>query len=202
MRITVCLIQAVRLETCRRFTHFLAALACDVFRIRFGVVDENIRHVFPRLSPAERHVLARRMWEHLLLMVCEIAHAPRKIHHTNWRQYFHFVRDRESVQYLLGERPVVMVSGHFGNFELGSYVTGLLGYRGYLIARPLDNPYLDRYVSRFRQAYGQVLLPKDGSAGAGRSRAQQPVGESAFWATNTRVPEGVGSISRPTGLLP
>ena len=58
-----------------------------------------------------------------------------------------------------------MVSGHFGNFELGSYITGLLGYRGYLIARPLDNPYLDRYVSRFRAAYGQIVLPKHGSAG-------------------------------------
>ena len=58
-----------------------------------------------------------------------------------------------------------MVSGHFGNFELGSYITGLLGYRGYVIARPLDNPYLDRYVSRFRAAYGQIVLPKHGSAG-------------------------------------
>jgi Kdo2-lipid IVA lauroyltransferase/acyltransferase len=165
VRITVCLIQAAPLETCHRVTRLLAALACDVLRIRASVVDENIRHAFPRLSPAERHALARRMWEHLLLMVCEIAHAPRKIHETNWRQYFHYVRDRETVRYLLGERPVVMVSGHFGNFEVGSYVTGLLGYRGYLIARPLDNPYLDRYVSRFRAAYGQVLLPKQGSAG-------------------------------------
>ena len=143
----------------------MAVLACDVLKIRSSVVDENIRHVFPRLGPAQRRVLARRMWEHLLLMICEIAQCTRKVHDTNWRDYFYFVRDREAARYLLGGRPVVMVSGHFGNFELGSYLMGLLGYRGYLIARPLDNPYLDRYVSRFRAGYGQIVLPKHGSAG-------------------------------------
>ena len=34
---------------------------------------------------AERQAIALGMWEHLLVMVCEIAHAPRKIHRTNWR---------------------------------------------------------------------------------------------------------------------
>ena len=193
VRITVCLIQALRLETCGRLSRLLAALACDVLKIRSSVVDENIRHVFPQLDPAGRRGLARRMWEHLLLMIAEIAHAPRKIHDTNWRDYFYFVRDRETVQYLLGGRPVVMVSGHFGNFELGSYLTGLLGYRGYLIARPLDNPYLDRYVSRFRAAYGQIVLPKHGSAGRSRPCSAAAAG-SACWATSTPARKGAGSI--------
>ncbi len=30
--------------------------------------------------------LARRMWEHLFLLVLEVAHTPRKIHETNWRE--------------------------------------------------------------------------------------------------------------------
>jgi Kdo2-lipid IVA lauroyltransferase/acyltransferase len=165
VRMVVCLIQALRMETCHRLSRLLAALACDVLKIRAAVVDENIRHVFPQLSLAQRRDLARRMWEHLTLMVCEIAHAPRKIHDTNWRQFIYYPHDRDSVRYLLGEQPVVMVSGHFGNFEVGSYINGLLGYRGYLIARPLDNPYLDRFVNDFRAACGQVVLPKSGSAG-------------------------------------
>ena len=78
VRITVCLIQALRLETCGRLSRLLAALACDVLKIRFSVVDENIRHVFPQLDPAGRRALARRMWEHLMLMIFEIAHAPGK----------------------------------------------------------------------------------------------------------------------------
>ena len=164
VRVVICVMQTLRLETCHHLARLLAVLACDIIRLRFHVVDDNIRHAFPDLSPAQRRILARRMWEHLLLMVCEIAHVPRKVHATNWRQYFRITRQRELVQYLLDQRPVVVVSGHFGNFELGSYMTGLLGFPGYAIARPLDNRYLNRFVNRFRAAYGQFILPKEGSA--------------------------------------
>lgn len=164
VRLFVCVVQALPLETCDRIARLLAALACDVVKIRSNVIDDNLRHAFPQLSPAERHALARRMWKHLLLMVCEIAHAPRKVHDSNWRDYFCFVRDREIARYLLGQRPVVQVSGHFGNFEIGSYVTAMLGYHGHLIARPLDNAYLDRFVTQFRAAYGNTVLSKAGSS--------------------------------------
>src|SRR6185436_3060898 len=35
----------------------------------------------------------------------------------------------------------------------------------YTVARTLDNPYLDRVVSRFRESLGQKILPKSQSAG-------------------------------------
>ena len=104
------------------------------------------------------------MWEHLFLMVCEIAHAPRKVHETNWRRYFQFRGKREMVEILLDQRPTVFVSGHYGNFELSSYMMGLLGFPTYAIARRLDNPYLDRFVNQFRSTNGQFILPKEGSS--------------------------------------
>jgi KDO2-lipid IV(A) lauroyltransferase len=164
VRIVICVVQTLRLETCHQLARLLAVLACDIIRLRFRVVDDNIRHALPDLSPTQRRILARRMWEHLLLMVCEIAHVPRKVHATNWRRYFRIARQRELVRYLLDQRPAVVVSGHFGNFELGSYMTGLLGFPGHTIARPLDNCYLNRFVNSFRAAYGQFILPKEGSA--------------------------------------
>ena len=41
---------------------------------------------------------------------------------------------------------VMVVTGHFGNWELAGYVFGLIGFPGSAIARPLDNPYLDRFA--------------------------------------------------------
>jgi KDO2-lipid IV(A) lauroyltransferase len=165
VRVFVCLIQALSLEACQTISRLLAHLACDIVRLRHEVVDENLRCSFPCLTERQRRDFARRMWEHLFLMVCEIAHAPRKVHDTNWRRYLYIHRKPEMVGYLLDPRPVVLVSGHFGNFEITSYVAGLMGFPTYAIARPLDNPYLDRYVNQFRCANGQFILPKDGSAG-------------------------------------
>ena len=117
------------------------------------------------MSRREQRRLTRQMWEHLLVMVCEIAHAPRKIHDTNWRRHFHLHNGRRLVGHLLEERPTVLISGHFGNFEMASFMAGLLGFPSYSIARRLDNPYLHRFLNQFRSRNGQFILPKDGSAG-------------------------------------
>jgi len=63
---------------------------------------------------------------------------------------------------MIGPRPVIMVTAHLGNFELGGYVLGILGFPTYAVARPLDNPYLDRFLARFRGETGQHLIPKNG----------------------------------------
>ena len=164
VRVFVCIIQSMRIETCHTVARVLALIACDVIPLRRGVVDDNLRHAFPDKSPGERRHLARKMWEHLFLMVCEIAHAPRKIHRSNWHEHITIRGQRQFVKYLIDPRPTVIVSGHFGNFELGGFATGLLGFPSFTVARTLDNPYLDRYINSFRGANGQYILPKHGRA--------------------------------------
>lgn len=56
----------------------------------------------------------------------------------------------------------MLVTGHFGNWELGGTLMGLLGFRTHAVARPLDNPYLDEYVRRVRERTGQKILAKKG----------------------------------------
>jgi len=162
VRIFICLVQTVQSETSRRLARGFAWLMGDLLGIRRGVVDDNLRHAFPKLSPAERKRLARRMWEHLLVLVYEVAHASRKIHQTNWRRYVRLVGMDRGVRLLLGARPTVIVTAHFGNFEIGGYMLGLLGFPSFTVARNLDNPYLDRFVGRFRGASGQYMIPKNG----------------------------------------
>jgi len=162
VRVSICIAQAVRLETAQRLARRLAWLFCDVLRVRAGVVDDNLVHAFPQLSPQERLRLARRMWEHLFLLVSEVAHAPRKIHQTNWRDYIRLKNEDELVRHLLDDRPVLIVTAHLGNFEVGGYALGILGFPTYTVARTLDNPYLDRFVNRFRAVTGQHIIPKNG----------------------------------------
>jgi len=162
VRVLICIVQAIRLETGERLVHGLAWLFSDVLHIRGGVVDDNLAHAFPEMSPAERKRLARRMWEHLFLLVLEVAHAPRKIHETNWRDFVQLKNDAELVRALLDERPVLLVAAHLGNFELGGYILGVLGFPTHTIARTLDNPHLNRFVNRFRGATGQYIIPKNG----------------------------------------
>jgi KDO2-lipid IV(A) lauroyltransferase len=162
VRIFVCIAQAVRIETGQRLARVLAWLFADVLHIRGRVVEDNLVHAFPEKSPAERHRLIRQMWEHLFLLVLEVAHAPRKIHETNWRKYVTLKNDAELLRHMIEDRPVLVVAAHLGNFEVGGYILGVLGFPTYTIARTLDNPYLDRFVNQFRGATGQHIIPKKG----------------------------------------
>jgi KDO2-lipid IV(A) lauroyltransferase len=162
VRLLICIVQAIRIETGHTVAQRLAWLFSDVLKLRGKVVDENLRHAFPEKSEAELRALARRMWEHLFLLVLEVAHAPRKIHETNWREYVSLKEEARLIRCLLSPRPTVLISGHFGNFELGGYILGVLGFPTYTVARKLDNPYLDRFVNRFRSATGQYIIPKKG----------------------------------------
>jgi KDO2-lipid IV(A) lauroyltransferase len=166
IRVLICVVQAIPLRTCQRFSNLLAIVLNDWLGVRRDVVEDNLLHAFPELDAVKRRDLSRRMWSHLLLLMCEIAHAPRKVHETNWRQHVQLLNPRPMVKFLLSPRPLVTVTGHFGNFEMCGYLAGLLGFPTYTIARPLDNTLLHEFLIRFRATTGQFILPNQGSAEA------------------------------------
>jgi KDO2-lipid IV(A) lauroyltransferase len=45
---------------------------------------------------------------------------------------------------------------------MAGYALGLLGFPAHAVARPLDNPYLDDFLRRFRERTGQKVLAKKG----------------------------------------
>jgi KDO2-lipid IV(A) lauroyltransferase len=163
IRALLALVQAAPLSVCERGAELMATLASRILRIRQNTVDENLRIAFPHLTEPERSDIGWRMWKHLFLMGAEIAHTPRKVHRTNWRNHSNIVNLELFVRTLLSGRPLVVISAHYGNFELGGYLMGLFGFPTYTVARELDNRYLDRWVNRFRGRTGQYMLPKRGS---------------------------------------
>ncbi|MBN2023059.1 MAG: lysophospholipid acyltransferase family protein [Pirellulales bacterium] len=162
VRVLICIVQAMRVEAGRSMARRLAWLFDDVLKIRRDVVEENLSHAFPEWSESKRRQIARQMWEHLFLLVLEVAHAPRKLHETNWRRYISLDNEAVLVRALLSDRPTLVITAHFGNFEVAGYMLGLLGFPTYTVARTLDNRYLDRFLNEFRSHRGQYIIPKNG----------------------------------------
>lgn len=163
-RSLIAMVQLLTLRQCAALCHGLAWLLADVLKVRRRVAEANLAAIHPDLPPAARQAMIRSMWYHLLAMGCEVVLAPRKVHQNNWRRFVRIRDKRLMTRYLIDYRPLVAVSGHFGNFEMAGYVIGLLGMPSYTVARTLDNPWLNRFINRFRESNGQFLLPKDGSA--------------------------------------
>lgn len=163
VRGVIAIVQALPLSMCEQAAGVLATLFSRILRLRRRVIDDNLRHAFPIMTDRQRAEIAWRMWRHLFLMATEIAHTPRKIHRTNWKQHSDIMQVERFVRTLVSGRPLVLISAHFGNFELGGYLMGLFGFPTYTVARRLDNRFLDRFVNDFRGRTGQFMLPKEGS---------------------------------------
>ncbi|HEY1376738.1 MAG TPA: hypothetical protein VGF55_08080, partial [Gemmataceae bacterium] len=162
VRLTVCVLQALSLAKARAFAHFLAWLAYRVNRRHREVARDNLRRAFPAASDAalDRHV--RAVYRHFCAVLVEIVQIPRRLHVTNWRRYLELVHGGRVVGCLLDRRSTLLVTGHFGNWEMAGYALGLFGFRTYAVARRLDNPHLDRFLARFRSGTGQTILDKNG----------------------------------------
>lgn len=157
--------QILPLEVCASLAKRLAYFANDIAKLRRKTVEENLQGVYPEMTPEQRKRLGRQMWEHLFLMAFEMAHVRRVIHEATWCKYIKLRGHNLMNRYFLDGRPLVIVSGHFGNFEIASYAAGLLGISTHAIGKPIGNPHLDKFIRRFRQNRGQNLLPYTDSSG-------------------------------------
>jgi KDO2-lipid IV(A) lauroyltransferase len=162
VRVALCLLQSLRIETYAEWSPWLAWLCADVLKIRRAVIRESLEIAFPEASEARRRELTLGMWQHLFLLVAEVALAGRKIHETNWRRYLKPNNLEPLARLMLSDRPKLFLSGHLGNFEMSNYLLGLFGLPTLAVARELDNEFLDRFIRNFRARTGQRMVDKKG----------------------------------------
>jgi KDO2-lipid IV(A) lauroyltransferase len=190
-RVAICVVQSTSLSVCSRWAELLSIFFGDILRVRGKLVDANLFHAFPDLSAKERRFIARKMWTHLFLMVAEVAHAPRQMHGGSWWKYVRIENGRDMFNALQADRPLILVTAHFGNFEIGGYLLGLLGYPTFSVARKLDNPYLNEFIGNFRGQTGQYIIDKNegyediltvlGNNGTMAFLADQSAGRKGAW---------------------
>ncbi|MGL4942756.1 MAG: lysophospholipid acyltransferase family protein [Thermoguttaceae bacterium] len=161
VRLLVCVAQSLPPEMALALARAMAFVMTNVIPVRRRLVKANLQRAFPDLSPSERRQLIYAMWEHLLLMGIETFLARRQIGSHNWWQSVTLENVTPILAQLNRSRPTIIVTGHFGNFEIGGLFLGAMGYPTFSVARTLDNPFLDRFVRDCRETTGQFLISKN-----------------------------------------
>ena len=142
------------------------ALARGVYTLAKGrrrVALENVRAAFPELAadPAGADQLVRAMFGHFARSFVELMLIPRKLHVETWRKHLVLSEAAQTLPHLIRRRAALVVTAHFGNWEIAGFHLGLCGFRTHAIARALDNPFLQRYALHFRQRTGQTIIDKN-----------------------------------------
>ncbi|MCS6873320.1 MAG: lysophospholipid acyltransferase family protein [Pyrinomonadaceae bacterium] len=58
------------------------------------------------------------------------------------------------------KKGVIIFTGHFGGWEVSSFLPGLFGYKLNIIVRRIDNSLVEAYVDKIRTSFGTVTLDK------------------------------------------
>lgn len=107
--------------------------------------------------------IARKSFEHFAqLYLVELVMTPRVITPWSWARHVELGELGSALRELLADRGVIMLTGHFGNYELLGATICRLGIPITAVMRPVDNPLINAYLVRSRAASGLTLLYKRG----------------------------------------
>ena len=127
---------------------------------------EHLRRSFPTWPDEEVRRVARQSIRSLAYLGGEMVLTPRRINLTSYPRYTHMTNMAGHLRTLMGRNgAVIYLTSHLGNWEMLGYYMAVQGFPGIAIARPLDNPYLDRYVRRVRSRAGLMVFDKKGVTG-------------------------------------
>ncbi len=159
-RLTIFFIRALPIQLVHLLMRLLGNLAWFLDWWHRRIIMQNLQQAFgDTLSPRRKRQIGRASLRHFLMMAAEIVKLPQLVNKDNWRDYFES-EDRQRMSQILNiPGGMIFVTGHIGNFELGSYLLCLSGHPVHGVARRLDNPLIDQWVRDFRTGIGERVIP-------------------------------------------
>lgn len=88
-------------------------------------------------------------------------------------------------------KGVLIFTGHFGNWELMGISQGYQSLPLNVVARPLDNPYLERMLSHIRSKSGNKIIYKKNAVKGILQALKKGEGVAILIDQNTRIEEGI-----------
>ena len=123
----------------------------------------NLQLAFPSMKADDQQRLLRRSLDNLGRVVgvfCHFAHRDP----SSLRQLIQY-EGRERFEAAQREgRGVIFFTGHLGAWDLCGFAAGLLGHQIGVLARPVDNPKIDRLIKKTRTRFGNRLIDKHAAA--------------------------------------
>lgn len=148
-----------------RVGRILAIAFCFASHRSSGFISAQMKECFgSSYSEAEYRTLVDRFYTHLGCLFAECVRLNR-INRNNvdkivdWGDFIDVTGELVEKY----QKGVFFATGHIGNWEFTGAASGIKGVLAGSVARPQDNPLIDRLVKEVRENSGQKIWDKDGA---------------------------------------
>lgn len=131
-------------------------IAGTLFKIRKNTLKTQISEVFPNLSSHDLKLIIKKNYINMAITSAEMflsnsATIDTPVRTNGWENI---------TQALEKGNGVIIVSAHFGNWELAGKYMSLNGLSVGVIYKNVKNPYIDEEIAKIRKSYGIKLITK------------------------------------------
>jgi len=175
----------------------LARALCSILALLVYLLHSRLRRVafrnleiaLPSTTPAEQRRIVREVFLTLGRQLAEFCLFPRYTRKNASRvaAYDGFENFEQAESRGKG---VLLLTAHFGGWETGSFVHSLNGHPLNIVVRPLDNPYVDRFVDRYRTLHGNTTFSKQDFARGILAAMKRGETVGILMDTNMTPPQG------------
>ena len=148
----------------------------------------GLRLAYPEMSEAGRAAILSAQWENFGRYVFEFPSVDRL---TPASGRVEVVNPERLAAIANGDRPAVLISGHFANLEIMAAVIVAAGIQCEITYRAANNPYVDARIIRSRESYGVRLFARKGRDGARELLEAMAAGRSIAILNDQRYDGGL-----------
>ncbi len=165
VRVAFCVVQMFPIEWNLRSARLIARIWIRVLPRHRDRAIAGLRHAYGKeLSDEKIKELAEKSLENVAMFAIEAVCMPRMITTSTWPRYIKLHQVDDLMRMLLSSRGAILLTGHYGSFEIMGHLLAAVGYPLVSIMRPVDNEYLNNFLVRSRQIRGMKLLNKKGAS--------------------------------------
>lgn len=162
----VLLARAIPFFIIKGISSFLGDILFFASSRRRTIAVENLRHAFKDKSEEEIKDLARQSCRSFFLTFLEIIKLRYQFNRPDTLEKIREQAGNVDVLFQKAKKihdeskGCIFVTPHIGNWEVLPHVSSFVGIPLAIVARPLDNEYLEKLIFRSRVAEGQYIIPK------------------------------------------
>jgi KDO2-lipid IV(A) lauroyltransferase len=141
-----------------------ASLGSIIMRLDLGnrpIAERNLEIAFPELDRDARLKILTAMYRNWGRVIAEWPHAG-ELNRANVEQTVTYdgIDNLNQALKLAEKRGAIILTAHYGNFELLPLAHSIYGHRLAMIHRPLRNPRIDQQIRRLRTSFGAEIIER------------------------------------------
>ena len=157
LRITIVLFGLLPWFVLRPMGNLIYVVLYHIIKYRRKVVWLNLRRAFPKKSFDTLKGIEKRYYKYLVNVLIETL---KGMHLRNQHIHQRFILDQQLDALLSGDKKVILVGAHQGNWEWACRVGGLISTNPfYVLYSPLKNKYISQFIQRSRERSNAKLIP-------------------------------------------